>query len=113
MSLQGDRLALDEQIAYCKKTLADLRSQLGKEARDELVSKSLVFIEIGSNAFINNYLLSDTNTSQLYTPEVFVRVLIDRLSVQLTVSKCLPPLSFSTRSVLLMHHTIILSFKEK
>jgi hypothetical protein len=64
VSLQGDRLALDEQSAYCKKTLADLRSQLEKEARDELVSKSFVFIEIGSTDFINNYLLSGTNTSQ-------------------------------------------------
>lgn len=83
---QIERLTMDEQITYLRHTLAELTEQLGKADAGVLVSKSLVFIEIGSNDFINNYLLSTTNTSKVYTPSQFTSILIERLSSQLTVS---------------------------
>ncbi|CAM6106092.1 unnamed protein product [Calypogeia fissa] len=79
-----ETVTMDQQIGYFRHTLDDLNQQLGEEEARERLSKSLLFVEIGNNDFINNYFLSSSNTSQLHTAAEFNSVLINRMAAQLS-----------------------------
>lgn len=57
-----------------------------KEEAANYLSKCIYYVGMGSNDYINNYLLPQYfNTSQLYTPEQYAVVLIQQYSQQLKV----------------------------
>jgi phospholipase/lecithinase/hemolysin len=79
-----ERIGLNLQIEFFKNTLAQLQSQLGITEANTLLATGVCTIVIGSNDFINNYLLADTVTKYQYTPHNYNILLLTSLSGQLT-----------------------------
>ncbi|CAH2049778.1 unnamed protein product [Thlaspi arvense] len=82
-----NRLSLDIQVDYFNITRKQFDKLLGaKQARDYLMKKSIFSITIGSNDFLNNYLLPvlsmGARISQ--TPEAFIDDLLNHFRDQLT-----------------------------
>ncbi|KAJ4977607.1 hypothetical protein NE237_008387 [Protea cynaroides] len=75
----GKNLHLEQQIEFFTETVNQFLPQNFK-TKDELLqylSKSIFVVNIGSNDYLNNYLLSTQyNSSHLYTPEQFASVLL-------------------------------------
>ncbi|KAI3719115.1 hypothetical protein L6452_20006 [Arctium lappa] len=75
----GDRISLDRQLLHHKSTI----SRLSRSQRKTL-KKCIYIVNIGSNDYINNYLLYDIyNTSQIYSTDQYAEVLIQQYSRQL------------------------------
>lgn len=88
--MQVNRLGMDVQIDYFNVTRRQLNELLGtKAAREFLWKKSIFSITIGSNDFLNNYLLPFFSIDERIkeTPDAFIGVLIATLRGQLIVSK--------------------------
>ena len=96
ISSQGDRISMDRQLLRHKKTI----SRLPRYQRKTL-TKCIYIVNIGSNDYINNYLLYDIyNTSQMYTTYQYAEVLIQQYSKQLRVHTFTLLSSFTTLLVL-------------
>lgn len=88
MCVQINRLSLAIQVDYFNISRKQIDQLLGeKEARDYIMRKSIFSLTIGSNDFLNNYLLPvlsiGTRISQ--SPDSFIDDLITHLKAQLTV----------------------------
>ncbi|GFS29964.1 GDSL-like Lipase/Acylhydrolase superfamily protein [Actinidia rufa] len=82
-----NRLSMDIQIDYFNITRKQIDKLLGtKQARDYIMKKSIFSITIGSNDFLNNYLLPVLSMGARITesPDAFVNDLINHLRGQLT-----------------------------
>ncbi|KAJ6852687.1 GDSL esterase/lipase-like [Iris pallida] len=81
-----NRLGLDIQIDYFNITRQQIDGLLGKAKAKDFISKRAIFsITIGSNDFLNNYLLPVISTGERIseTPEGFVDTLINTFRGQL------------------------------
>lgn len=86
---QGDVFTMDEQIQNFKSTLQELSLLLGNETAD-LIARSLFFICIGSNDYINNYLHPLQMKEKRFPPAAFAQLLIQEYRRQIkVVSLCL------------------------
>lgn len=75
---QGRIIPLSEQIGNFKNTVARLREGMLEEEVSDYLGRALVFVDIGSNDYANNYMLSDLYpSSHLYTPQQFTDLLIN------------------------------------
>ncbi|PIA63291.1 hypothetical protein AQUCO_00200960v1 [Aquilegia coerulea] len=78
----GEILCLDKQIDYFKETIRKHLSRIYSKPLDRAkhLSKSIFYIAIGSNDYINNYLKPERyGTSKGYTPQQFADLLVHRL----------------------------------
>ncbi|XP_017218967.1 GDSL esterase/lipase At4g16230 isoform X1 [Daucus carota subsp. sativus] len=80
------RINFDAQIDYFANTRQDIISQIGAPAAARLLETALFSITIGSNDFLNNYLVPVVTEvrRRIDPPEVFINTLISRYRVQLT-----------------------------
>ncbi|XP_077233555.1 GDSL esterase/lipase At2g23540-like [Tasmannia lanceolata] len=81
------RLGMDIQVDYFNITRQRMDALLGKsKARDYVMKRSIFSITIGSNDFLNNYLLPVVSIGERIseTPDGFVNHLISNLRIQLT-----------------------------
>ncbi|KAJ0977642.1 hypothetical protein J5N97_013116 [Dioscorea zingiberensis] len=80
-----NRLGMSVQVDYFNTTRQQLDQLLGKAQAKEFLGKAIFSISIGSNDFLNNYLLPVFSTGEriLETPDEFVGNLIDNLREQL------------------------------
>ncbi|XP_042477636.1 GDSL esterase/lipase 7-like [Macadamia integrifolia] len=82
----GKNLGLGEQVELFKETVNNYLPKNFK-TKDELLqylSKSIFIVHIGSNDYINNYLLpAPYNSSHLYNPEQFAGILLKELKQHL------------------------------
>lgn len=86
--LQGSRVTMNEQIALFVSTLRIQLPLLIKNqgALSKYIADSLFMINIGSNDYINNYLLPLLyNSKSIYSSDAFAKLLINNLSRQLSV----------------------------
>ncbi|KAJ0641656.1 putative triacylglycerol lipase [Helianthus annuus] len=83
--LQGDRISLDRQLVNHEKTISHLSAlQSNKTFTDEYLKKCIYLSNIGSNDYINNYLLpSIYPTDKTYTLDQYAVVLEQQYSQQL------------------------------
>ncbi|XP_057471506.1 GDSL esterase/lipase At1g29670-like [Actinidia eriantha] len=81
----GARISLNKQLLNHGTTVARIGLQLGnKEAAATYLSKCLYFVGMGSNDYINNYLMPQFYpTSTIYTPQQYARALIQQYKQQL------------------------------
>ncbi|RRT74411.1 hypothetical protein B296_00013137 [Ensete ventricosum] len=95
---QGNLFSMDDQIANFNITLQQLNSQLGDDT-GSFLAESLFFLNMGSNDYVNNYLLPFSDKPKKYTPEAFSDRLIQSYKQQLMIV-CLPwlPLECHNRS---------------
>lgn len=86
--LQVNRIGMDVQIDYFNVTRKQVDKLLGpSKAKEYIMKKSIFSVTVGSNDFLNNYLLPvlsiGARVSQ--SPDAFVDDMINHLRNQLTV----------------------------
>lgn len=64
-------------------------SKIGKEKSDEFFKESQYVVALGSNDFINNYLMPVYSDSWKYNDQSFIDYLMETLEGQLRVSRVL------------------------
>ncbi|XP_024385964.1 GDSL esterase/lipase At1g71250 [Physcomitrium patens] len=80
-----DRLSMNEQISLFQQTVNQLNAMLGPSAATDLLRNSLFTSVMGSNDYVNNYLLTSNNsTRNQYTPSQYVQLLVSTYRTQLT-----------------------------
>jgi len=82
---QIGRIPLNKQLEYLTKTKAEFVQLVGGLKTDEIFAKALWYVTIGSNDYINNYLLTGSATSKQYTPQQYEDLLITTFDQQLRV----------------------------
>ncbi|PWA96422.1 SGNH hydrolase-type esterase domain-containing protein [Artemisia annua] len=83
-SLQGDRISLDRQLLNHETTISRLSVQSNKTYTAEHLKKCIYLANIGSNDYINNYLIPNIYpTSNIYTVDEYAAVLVQEYSEQL------------------------------
>lgn len=84
-NMQIQRVGMNAQLQYFRNTLSQMQEQIGVAQTSTLLATALCTIVIGSNDFINNYLLTDTNTKNEYDTRQYNILLLNTLNQQLTV----------------------------
>lgn len=84
---QGGRINLDAQMDNFANTRQDIISSIGSPTAMKLFNRALYSVTMGSNDFINNYLVPVLSAveQKLISPQMFVDTLISRFRLQLTV----------------------------
>ncbi|KAG0499802.1 hypothetical protein HPP92_004493 [Vanilla planifolia] len=73
----GERFPVNQQVLNFESNLSQLRALLGEDIRGYL-ARSIAIMVLGSNDYINNYLLPSLySSSEEYTPEEFANLLIN------------------------------------
>ncbi|KAJ1421875.1 SGNH hydrolase superfamily [Sesbania bispinosa] len=78
-----ERLSLDRQIELFQGTQELIRAKIGKKAANKFFKEARYVVALGSNDFINNYLMPVYTDSWTYNDETFVDYLIGTLRRQL------------------------------
>ncbi|KAH7856717.1 hypothetical protein Vadar_004651 [Vaccinium darrowii] len=81
----GDRISLNRQLVNHQTTVSSIASLLGsKEEAANHLQKCIYLVNIGSNDYINNYLMPQNyQTSVVYNPDQYATVLTQQYSQQL------------------------------
>ncbi|KAL3820208.1 hypothetical protein ACJIZ3_006113 [Penstemon smallii] len=81
----GDRISMNRQLINHGITVSRIALLLRSTTINDYLSKCLYTINIGTNDYLNNYLMPRLYpTSVLFTPDQFAEVLIQQFSLQLT-----------------------------
>lgn len=84
--LQVQRFSLYKQIELFQGTQELIRRKIGRVAADDFFAQSRYVVAMGSNDFINNYLLPVYSDSWSYNGDTFIDYLMSTLEGQLKVS---------------------------
>lgn len=82
----GGRISLDQQLSHHRITVSKIIGLQGNNSTytKNYLSKCIYTVGMGNNDYINNYFMPDKyNTSQLYTPDQYADILIQKYSQQL------------------------------
>jgi hypothetical protein len=77
---------MDTQLAWFANNIEEMERIVGAERTREFLGSSLFAVIMGSNDYINNYLLSNSKTGRTYTIPQFRDLLVDTFLGQLQVS---------------------------
>lgn len=85
---QGDRFSLRQQVQNFETTLNQLKSQMDEKELSQYLGRALAVMILGSNDYINNYLLPTFyTTSSNYNPVDYADLLIGRYTSHILVWK--------------------------
>ncbi|XP_048130535.1 GDSL esterase/lipase At1g71250 isoform X2 [Rhodamnia argentea] len=80
----GERYSLSQQVLNFEDTLNQLRTLLPGTSLSHYLARSIAVVVIGSNDYINNYLLPPMySSSYSYTPPQFANLLLNRYARQI------------------------------
>ncbi|OAY65604.1 GDSL esterase/lipase [Ananas comosus] len=81
----GDRFGLNQQVLNVQSNLNEIRALLGGgNSYNQYLARSIVVMALGSNDYINNYLLPSLYTSSYnYTPEQYANLLLNHYTRQI------------------------------
>ncbi|EXB44697.1 GDSL esterase/lipase [Morus notabilis] len=79
------RLSLNKQIELFQGTRVLIRNKIGKEAAEKFFQGARYVVALGSNDFINNYLMPAYADSWTYNDNTFLDYLMDTLRGQLKI----------------------------
>ena len=84
---QAGRIPFDQQIQNFESTVGEIAGTAagGAAAAADMVGRSIVFVGMGSNDYLNNYIMPNYDTASRYTPRQFADLLVRRYASQLTV----------------------------
>lgn len=83
---QVQRLGLYKQIELFQGTQEVIRGRVGESEGEKFFKEARYVVALGSNDFINNYLMPVYSDSWTYSDETFMQYLTETLGNQLTVS---------------------------
>ena len=99
---QVGRIPFNQQIRNFESTLDQITDNLGADNVADAIAKCIFFVGMGSNDYLNNYLMPNYATRNQYNGQQFANLLIQQYNRQLNVRFiCLPTVS--------LHHYIYLS----
>ncbi|KAL6658773.1 hypothetical protein ACP70R_002813 [Stipagrostis hirtigluma subsp. patula] len=78
------RIPFNQQIDNFESTAAQIAGAEGAAAAAGRLARSIVFVGMGSNDYLNNYLLPNYDTRRRYDPQQFAGLLVRRYAAQLT-----------------------------
>jgi len=84
--LQIQRFSLYKQIELFQGTVELIQAKIGKAAADRFFQESRYVVALGSNDFINNYLMPVYSDSYTYNDQTFIEYLMETLKAQLKVN---------------------------
>lgn len=85
-NVQVGRIPFNEQIKNFEQTLDQITDTLGVPDVAQALSKCIFFVGMGSNDYLNNYLMPNYDTKNHYNPQQFADLLAQQYSQQLNVS---------------------------
>ena len=81
------RIPFNQQIKNFEQTLDQLSRKLGGAPRlAPTLARSIFYVGMGSNDYLNNYLAPNYDTRRRYDPRQFADLLVGQFASQLTVS---------------------------
>lgn len=83
---QVGRIPFNQQIRNFESTLDQITGNLGADHVANAIARCIFFVGMGSNDYLNNYLMPNYNTRNVYNPEQFAELLVRQYTRQLTVS---------------------------
>ncbi|KAH9572688.1 hypothetical protein CY35_02G164700 [Sphagnum magellanicum] len=78
----GEHIALQQQIQMFMERRAVLEQTMGVEAAHDLIANSVMYISIGGNEYIHNYITNGSESS--LSPEAFTDLVLASLSDRIT-----------------------------
>ncbi|OEL30978.1 GDSL esterase/lipase [Dichanthelium oligosanthes] len=78
------RIPFNQQIQNFESTVAQIAAATGASAAASRVARSILFVGMGSNDYLNNYLSPNYDTSRRYGPQQFADLLVRQFASQLT-----------------------------
>lgn len=82
---QVGRIPFDEQLRNFENTLNQLTGNLGADNMATQLSRCIFFVGMGSNDYLNNYLMPNYNTKNQYNGQQYADLLVQTYNHQLTV----------------------------
>lgn len=82
---QVGRIPFNQQIRNFENTLDQITGSLGADDVAEAIAKSIFFVGMGSNDYLNNYLMPNYATRNQYNGQQFATLLIQEYNRQLNV----------------------------
>nr|GMD14958.1 GDSL esterase/lipase At1g71691-like [Ipomoea batatas] len=79
-----ERIPFNQQIDNFEQTKNQLSGNLSADVVAQGLSKSIFFVGMGSNDYLNNYFMPGYPTSYIYDPDQFATLLIQQYTQQLT-----------------------------
>lgn len=79
------RIPFNQQIQNFEATLDQITRNLRAPDVAQALSRSIFFVGMGSNDYLNNYLMPNYNTKNQYNPQQFADLLAQQYAQQLTV----------------------------
>ena len=80
---------MDTQLEWFANNVQELNQMLGPEKTQDFLHRSLFAVILGSNDYINNYLLSSSTAGRTYSIPEFQDLLVETFLGQLQVSAIL------------------------
>ncbi|KAJ4748258.1 GDSL esterase/lipase [Rhynchospora pubera] len=77
------RIPFDKQIQNFENTLDQVTDNLGADGVADALAQCLFFVGMGSNDYLNNYLMPNYNTRSQYNPQQFSDLLVQQYKRQL------------------------------
>ncbi|XP_059450182.1 GDSL esterase/lipase At1g71691-like [Corylus avellana] len=78
------RIPFDQQIRNFQSTLDQLTNTLGADDVARAIRRCIFFVGMGSNDYLNNYLMPNYPTRNQYNGQQFAALLVQRYTLQLT-----------------------------
>jgi hypothetical protein len=79
------RIPFDQQIRNFQSTLDQITDNLGADDVARAIGRCIFFIGMGSNDYLNNYLMPNYPTRNQYNGQQFADFLVQQYTQQLTV----------------------------
>lgn len=84
--MQVGRIPFNQQISNFESTLDQITSRLGAAQAASSIGRCIFFVGMGSNDYLNNYLLPNYPTRLQYDGDQYADLLVQQFNRQLTVS---------------------------
>lgn len=82
---QVGRIPFSQQIRNFQNTLDQITGNLGATDLSKAIARSIFFVGMGSNDYLNNYLMPNYNTKNEYNAQQYADLLVEQYARQLTV----------------------------
>lgn len=79
------RIPFGQQIQNFQSTLDQITENLGADDVARAIAKCIFFVGMGSNDYLNNYLMPNYETKNQYNAQQFADLLAQQYTQQLTV----------------------------
>lgn len=83
---QVSRIPFNQQIRNFENTLDEISNNVGAGKVGESIGRCIFFVGMGSNDYLNNYLMPNYPTRNQYNAEQYADLLVSQYTEQLTVS---------------------------